>query len=230
MQLLIVHRDAALGRQLVQMVKNYTAHDCELAGSDVAALEWARRHSRCRLLLTQLEAEGIDGLVLGGTVSEIFPGLQTLFFPAYPASEQRLQIAETKVFPEPIDGEGLLRAIARAEDASADAPDLFHVVDVLQMCCLSRRGGAVQIVKGTESGIVFLRAGQIAHAETAAAQGQAALLETLGWGFIEFAYDPTVRAPAETITIPWDAALVEGVKLDKGIKVAQHMHQKGMRA
>ena len=98
------------------------------------------------------------------------------------------------------------------------------------MCCLSRRGGAVQIVKGTESGIVFLRAGQIAHAETAAAQGQAALLETLGWGFIEFAYDPTVRAPAETITIPWDAALVEGVKLDKGIKVAQHMHQKGMRA
>ena len=230
MQLLIVHRDAALGRQLVQMVKNYTAHDCELAGSDVAALEWARRHSRCRLLLTQLEAEGIDGLVLGGTVSEIFPGLQTLFFPAYPESEQRLQIAETKVFPEPIDGEGLLRAIARAEDASADAPDLFHVVDVLQMCCLSRRGGAVQIVKGTESGIVFLRAGQIAHAETAAAQGQAALLETLGWGFIEFAYDPTVRAPAETITIPWDAALVEGVKLDKGIKVAQHMHQKGMRA
>src|SRR5438874_2510824 len=176
------------------------------------------------------EAEGIDGLVLGGTVSEIFPGLQTLFFPAYPASEQRLQIAETKVFPEPIDGEGLLRAIARAEDASADAPDLFHVVDVLQMCCLSRRGGAVQIVKGTKSGIVFLRAGQIANAETAAAQGQAALLETLGWGFIEFAYDPTVRAPAETITIPWDAALVEGVKLDKGIKVAQHMHQKGMRA
>jgi hypothetical protein len=230
MQLLIVHRDAALGRQLVQMVKNYTAHDCELAGSDVAALEWARRHSRCRLLLTQLEGEGIDGLVLGGTVSEIFPGLQTLFFPAYPASEQRLQIAETKVFPEPIDGEGLLRAIARAEDASADAPDLFHVVDVLQMCCLSRRGGAVQIVKGTDSGIVFLRDGQIAHAETAATQGQAALLETLGWGFIEFAYDPTVRAPAETITIPWDAALVEGVKLDKGIKVAQHMHQKGMRA
>ena len=71
MQLLIVHRDAALGRQLVQMVKNYTAHDCELAGSDVAALEWARRHSRCRLLLTQLEAdrkgEKIAGLPFGSS-------------------------------------------------------------------------------------------------------------------------------------------------------------------
>ena len=126
MELLIVHHDAELGRQLVQMVKDYSAHNCDLVHNDAAAVEWARRHSRCRLLLTQLEAEGIDGLVLGGTLSEIFPGLQTAFFPAYSAAKQRLQVAETKVFPEPIDGEGLLRAMARAENATADAPDLFH--------------------------------------------------------------------------------------------------------
>ena len=226
MQLLIVHRDAGLGGQLVQMVKDYTAHDCELVGSDAAALEWARRHQRCALLLAQLEAEGIDGLVLGGTLSETFPGLQTLFFPAYPASDQRLAIAETKVFSEPIDGEGLLRAIARAENATAAAPDLFHVVDVLQMCCLSGRGGAVQTVKGSESGIVFLRDGQIAHAETATAQGQAALLEIIGWEFIEFAYDPAVRSPVETITVQWDVALIEGVRQHKGAKVAQQMHHR----
>jgi hypothetical protein len=226
MRLLIVHRDAGLGDQLVQVVKDYTAHDCDLASSDAAAVEWARRHPRCALLLTQLEAEGIDGLVLGGTLSEIFPGLQTLFFPAYPASEQRLAIAETKVFPEPIDGEGLLRAIARAENAAAAAPDLFHVVDVLQMCCLSRRGGAVQMVTGTQSGIVFLRDGQIIHAETPTAQGQSALLEIIGWEFIEFAYDPAVRSAMETITMPWDAALIEGVRQHKGTKVARQMHQK----
>jgi hypothetical protein len=226
MRLLIVHRDAGLGDQLVQVVKDYTAHDCDLAGSDAAAVEWARRHPRCALLLTQLEAEGIDGLVLGGTLSEIFPGLQTLFFPAYPASEQRLAIAETKVFPEPIDGEGLLRAIARAENATAATPDLFHVVDVLQMCCLSRRGGAVQMVTGTQSGIVFLRDGQIIHAETPTTQGQPALLEILGWEFIEFAYDPAVRSAMETITMPWDAALIEGVRQHKGTKVARQMHQK----
>ncbi|HEY6207033.1 MAG TPA: DUF4388 domain-containing protein [Chthoniobacterales bacterium] len=223
MDLLIVHHDAELGRQLVQMVKDYTAHNCDLAHSDAAAVEWARRHSRCRLLLTQLEAEGIDGLVLGGTLSEIFPGLQTAFFPAYSAAEQRVQVAETKVFPEPIDGEGLLRAIARAENATMNAPDLFHVVDVLQMCCLSRRAGAVQIVKGTQSGIVYLRDGQILHAEMLTVQGQPALLEIVGWGSVEFAYDGAVHSPAETIAPPWDAAIIDAVKQRKQTKAAQQM-------
>ena len=223
MDLLIVHRDAELGGQLVQMVKDYTTHNCDLVASDAAAAEWARRHPRCRLLLTQLEADGIDGLVLGGTLSEIFPGLQTAFFPAYPASEQRLEVAETKVFPEPIDGEGLLRAIERVEKAAADAPDLFHVVDVLQMCCLSRRGGAVQMVKGSQSGIAYLRSGQIVHAETLATQGEPALLEIVGWELVEFAYDNSVRAPVETITAPWDAALIEAVRQHKGTKLAQQV-------
>jgi hypothetical protein len=223
MQLLIVHHDAELGAQLVQMVKDYTMHNCQLVGSDTAAVDWARRQSRCRLLLTQLEGDGIDGLVLGGTLSEIFPGLQTAFFPAYPASAQRLELTETKVFPEPIDGEGLLRAIERVENAPADALDLFHVLDVLQMCCLSRRGGAVQMVKGTQSGIAYLRSGQIVHAETLSNHGQQALLEIIGWGMVEFAYDSSVRAPVESITLPWDAALNEGVKQHKEAKVAQQM-------
>ena len=40
MQLLIVHRDAEIGAQLVQMVKDYTAHECDLV---------AYRHRSVRL-------------------------------------------------------------------------------------------------------------------------------------------------------------------------------------
>jgi hypothetical protein len=221
MQLLIVHHDAEMGGQLVQMVQDYTAHDCDLAGNDAAAISWGRRHSQCALLLTQLEDYGIDGLVLGGALSEIFPGLQTLFLPAYPASAQRLEVADTKVFPEPIDGEGLLAAIARAQTVSAGAPDLFHVVDVLQMCGLSRRSGAVQIVKGKESGIVYLHDGAIVHAETAAARGKEALFEIIAWEFAEFAYDRNFCSPVETITMPWDEALTEAVAQRKRQKLAE---------
>ncbi len=221
MQLLIVHHDAEMGGQLVQMVRDYTAHDCDLVGSDDAAINWGRRRSHCALLLTQVGDDGIDGLVLGGSLSEIFPGLQTLFLPAYPASARRLEVADTKVFPEPIDGEGLLAAIAQAQAASAGAPDLFHVVDVLQMCCLSGRDGAVQIVKGKQSGIVFLRDGAIVHAETAAARGNEALFEIIAWKFVEFAYDRTFRPPIETITMPWDEALIEAVAQHKEQKLAQ---------
>src|SRR5207253_5483135 len=95
--------------------------------------------------------------LLGSSLSEIYPTLQVLFFPNYPATERRLEIAETKVFPEPIEGDDLLSAIERAENAPPDAPDLFHVVDVLQMCCLSRRNGALQLVKESKSGLAFLR-------------------------------------------------------------------------
>lgn len=212
MELLIVHREAEVGEQLVQMVKDYTSHECDLVGSDVAALDWGRRHARCTLLLTQLEGDGIDGLALGGALSEIFPGLQTLFLPPYQASEQRLVINHTKVFPEPIDGEGLLEAIARAETATEGAPDLFHVADVLQMCCLSRRNGAVQMVKESKSGIAFLRGGQIVHAETTKERGSEALAEIVDWQYVEFAYDKTVRPPVETITVPWDELLIETVE------------------
>jgi hypothetical protein len=191
----------------VQMVTSYTRHQCELVGSDVAAMDWARRHQQCNLLLTQLEADGIDGLALGSSLSEIFPALQVLFFPNYPAAERRLEIAETKVFPEPIEGDDLLAAIERAENA----PDLFHVVDVLQMCCLSRRNGALQLVKEAKSGLVFLRGGKIVHAETTTARGRDALLEMVSWKFIEFAYERSVRAPLETISVVWHDVLIDVV-------------------
>ncbi len=226
MELLIVHRDAEVGEQLVQMVKDYTTHECDLVGSDVAALDWGRRHARCALLLTQLEGDGIDGLALGGALGELFPGLQTLFLPPYQVSEQRLVVSQTKIFPEPIDGEGLLEAIARAETTTAGAADLFHVIDILQMCCLSRRSGAVQMVKGTQSGIAFLRAGMIAHAETNSKRGPDALIELVDWQFVEFAYDRSVGPPAETITLPWDAVLVEAMERHKQSQASLEERQK----
>jgi hypothetical protein len=221
MQLLIVHRDPEMGRALVQMVKDYTQHDCHLVENDNAAMEWGRRHRQCGLLLTQLVAEGIDGLALGGSLSEIFPGLQVLFFPSYAASDRRLEVNEAKVFPEPIDGDGLLAAIERAENAPPNAPDLFHVVDVLQMCCLSRRSGAIQMVAEDMSGLVFLRSGKIIHAETTAERGKEALYEIVAWDHVEFAYERSVRPPMETIAMPWYEILIAAVTRGKEEKAAR---------
>jgi len=208
MQLLIVHDDAEVGEQLAGMVADYTEHACELVESDAAAQQWAQKHARCDLLLAQLDGNEVDGLALGGALSESFPGLQVLFLPACPASERRLEISRTKVFPEPIDGERLLEAIEAAAGAEPGSPDLFHVLDVLQMCCLSKRSGAVQIVKGSDVGIVYLRDGKIVHAEAAVTRGTEALLEIASWGDVEFACDAAARV-AETISTPWDEALVE---------------------
>ncbi|MBV9617948.1 MAG: DUF4388 domain-containing protein [Verrucomicrobia bacterium] len=215
MQLLIVHRDAEMGDALVQMVKSYTRHHCQLAANESAAMDWARRHQRCDLLLTQLEAEGINGLTLGSGLSEIFSGLQILFLPNYASEERRLQVADTKVFPEPIDGDDLLAAIERAEKTRKDALDLFQVVDVLQMCCLSGLSGAVQMVKDGKNGLIFLRSGKVVHAETTAAQRRDALVEIVAWEYVEFAYEQTVCPPIETITASWSDVLSEAITSQK---------------
>ena len=92
MQLLIVHSDAELGRELVQMVKDYTAHDCDLVGTSAQGDANGRSViKQCDFLLTQLDGKGIDGFAIGGNFSELFPKLQTAFFPGYPAAEQRLK-------------------------------------------------------------------------------------------------------------------------------------------
>lgn len=215
MQLLIVHDDAEVGEQLVQMVKEYTEHHCGFANSDAGALDWARGVTRCSLLVTQLRGNGVDGLTLGGSLCEIFAGLQTMFLPAYSATEQRLDLNHTKIFPEPIDGERLLNAIARAEEQRQTGMDSFHALDVLQMCCLSGRDGAVQLVKGSKTALVFLKSGNIVHAERGSTRDAEALFEIATWEAVEFAYDQYVRAPAETIRMKWHEALIGAVERRK---------------
>lgn len=211
MQLLIVHHDAEVGEQLAQMVREHTEHRCGFASSDRAALDWARAAASCSLLITQLHGEGVNGLALGGTLSETFAGLQTMFLPDYPATAQRFDVPHPKVFPEPIEGERLLGAIAHADALRQRGLDLFHALDVLQMCCLSGRSGAVQFVRGSQTAIVYLLSGRIVHAQRGIARGADALCEITAWEAIEFAYDYSVRAPAQTIDTAWDEAVIEAV-------------------
>ena len=213
-QLLIVHRDPEIGRDLVQLVKDYTGYDSVLTHSESETLVWLRRQPdvRPQILLTQLQAPGLDGFVLGASLGEMFPGLQTLFLPAYAASEQRMEVAGSKVFPEPIDGGRLIATIERSMRMFPGAPDLFHVLDILQMCCLSGRSGALQIVSGANVGTIYLRHGQVVHSETGTEYGDDALVEIVSWGEIEFAYDRAATPNVETISKAWNALLLDALE------------------
>lgn len=208
MQLLVVHHEAEIGEGLVALVQEYSGHRATYLPNDEAAHAWAEGQPECELLLVQLEAAGIDGIALSGSLGERFPRLQTFFLPAYAASDQPLEVASSKVFPEPINGERLLRAIAQVEEAGGPG-DFFHLIDLLQMCCLSGKSGALQMVAGEEMGMVFLRHGELRHAATARAQGLDALYEMLFCGPSEFAYDRSASPTEKTIEIGWDVALIE---------------------
>lgn len=213
-QLFIVHHDAELGRQLVQMVKDYTSYESAFATSESEALVWLRRHASVhpRILLTELEASGFDGFNIAGTLGEMFPGLQTLFFPPYSVAQQRIEIVGSKIFPEPIDGERLIATIERSVRMLPNAPDFFQVIDLLQMCCLAKRSGALQMVADDCVGTIYLRAGAIVQAETALATGQPALDEIVSWREVEFAYDRGLCARAEPLKNRWDELLTKALE------------------
>ncbi len=214
MQLLIVHHEPEIGQALQEMVRQYTGHTAEFAATDEEALAWAEQAEGCNLLITQLESEGVDGLTMAGSLGERFPQLHTFFLPAYPMAAQRLEVANTKIFPEPIDGERLLQAIERTA-AAPGTPDLFHIIDLLQMCCLSGKSGGVQLVVGADAGVVYLRNGELRHAETVRSRGMEAVYEMLRWGHAEFAYDANASPAEQTIDIGWDAALIEVVMRER---------------
>ena len=113
MQLLIAHQESEIGLALAGMVRDYTAHTADFVASNEAALQWIDQYPECDLLITQLESEGVDGLTLATSLAEALPSLHTIFLPGYPLSAQRIDVANTKIFPEPIDGERLLHAIER---------------------------------------------------------------------------------------------------------------------
>ena len=48
-QLLIVHRDPEIGRDLVQLVKDYTGYESVLTQSESETLFWLRRQPEVRL-------------------------------------------------------------------------------------------------------------------------------------------------------------------------------------
>ena len=83
------------------------------------------------------------------------------------------------------------------------------------MCCLSGKSGGVQLVVGADAGVVYLRNGELRHAETQHARGLEAIYEMLRWGRAEFAYDANAGPAEQSIDIGWDAALIEVVMRER---------------
>lgn len=209
MQLLVVHREAEIGEALVELVRGYSEHEADYVVSNDAALDWIAQHPDVALIISQLEGEGIDGLALADSLGKKARAVQIFFLPAYARAEQRLEIARTKIFPEPIEGEELLQAIARVAETAGTLPNEFQIAELLQMLCLSGKSGALDFFAGEDSGVVFLRNGQLPHAATVSNTGLDALAEMFSWGAGQFSFEANANAPDETIEASWDSALLE---------------------
>ena len=87
------------------------------------------------------------------------------------------------------------------------------LADLVQMECLANSTLVVRVVSGNDAGYLYFRAGQIVHAMSSSALGEAAALEILGWDRGSFEPCNAGWPSTMTITRPWQALLMHSATL-----------------
>ena len=90
--------------------------------------------------------------------------------------------------------------------------DQFDLVDIIQMCCVSKKTGCLQIARRTERGVLYLRGGQIIHAVTGPLQGEEAAYQIVGWSNGQFSFGDGIQPETQTIQSGWEHLVMEGVR------------------
>jgi hypothetical protein len=83
------------------------------------------------------------------------------------------------------------------------------LADLVQLECLANSTLAVRVVCGNDTGYLYFQAGQIVHAMSSGAVGEAAALEILAWDRGSFEPCNAGWPTSTTITKPWQALLLQ---------------------
>ena len=90
--------------------------------------------------------------------------------------------------------------------------DQFQLLDIIQMCCVSRRTGRLLIARRDERGVLYLRTGQIIQAVSGELEGEEAAYEIIGWSAGQFSFEDGVAPETQTIMGGWEHLVMEGVR------------------
>ncbi|MFQ3578244.1 MAG: DUF4388 domain-containing protein, partial [Verrucomicrobiia bacterium] len=91
--------------------------------------------------------------------------------------------------------------------------DQFQLVDIIQMCCISRRTGRLRISRGVANGVLYLRGGNFIHALAGQYSGVEAVNEIVSWHSGQFQFEDSVSPDEETISGGWEHVLMEALRL-----------------
>ncbi len=72
--------------------------------------------------------------------------------------------------------------------------------DIIQLVSVSGKTGQFTLTRESSTGVIFLKNGQIIHAEVGELTGEEAIYALAIWNQGEFQFSPTVEPPRQTIT------------------------------
>lgn len=90
--------------------------------------------------------------------------------------------------------------------------DQFELVDIIQMCCISKRTGKLSIARKADRGVIYLKSGQIIDAVSGELQSEEAVYEIIGWSSGQFNFEDGVQPANQTLSGGWEHLVMEGVR------------------
>ncbi|HQU71006.1 MAG: DUF4388 domain-containing protein [Calditrichaeota bacterium] len=89
----------------------------------------------------------------------------------------------------------------------------LKLANIIQINCNERNVAKVSVQGPDLSGAVFFARGAIIHAEYGPFEGERAVHEMLALDEGQFIVESGVEAPRQSITIPWNSIMLEGLRL-----------------
>ncbi len=100
----------------------------------------------------------------------------------------------------------------------------IELSQLVQMVCLGGADLCVIALSDDREGKIYIKAGNIVHAETVNNQGEDALFEIASWEDIHFELKSNISADRQTINKPWEFLMLEATRLRDEAKKRQKIN------
>jgi CheY-like chemotaxis protein len=200
------------GKEWNILVASTTAQALRLLGAN-----------RVDLAVLDLRMPIVDGVQFLQLIHRKHPQMKKALLSSYPDDARKqnaVQYGAELVLTKPLALDGfeilfetldeLLKA--QVEEGFRGTLRKIGLEDILQMECLSRHTSLLEVTAGNEQGRIFIRNGQLIHAEFGSGLGEEALNRLLALRGGEFHHVPYTDPPAHTLEGGWEFLLMEAAR------------------
>lgn len=233
-KVLFVDDDTKLLALLRQLMSNYSGDAWEIftASDAVSALAIVQEQD-IQLVVIDLHMPTISGLQFLKLLQRKFPGLLKVILTADSSDQERGACldAGAELYLQKPQAAGGWRSIFAAlaellkfQPKDTDTQRVLRAVgvrEVLQMECLARNSSVIEVTGDEAIGRLYIKTGQVVHAEAGELKGEEAAFHLLTLSTAETHLRPFTAPENRTINVSWQALLAEAPRWKAAQKAKQ---------
>jgi CheY-like chemotaxis protein len=218
-RVLVVDDEETLTWSMTKMLtRDRDSYDLAIANLGTDALHVLER-DHVDVVVTDIKMPDINGLDLLSMIRDKWPWIKVIIMTAYGSPEVQREASKRGSFQyieKPFELEDvrtlILKALEEEEQGFVGHVRDLQLVDIIQIGCLGRLTIGISVQSGNRTGNIFIKGGEIVHAESASVVGEEALYLMLGWKAGRFTTEVGAEPAVETIDARWEQLLLEGMR------------------